>query len=161
MPKPFFQTLLLAICITLAVACSKEDNETNACRPTNVTMKVNGELQSFQAMGRGIDMGGSGYTLSLVLDRREMDTFREQGVAISLPYKKTGDHVIEHFNYHQYINSTSFDGDFINGDFTSKVITNTRTCFYAEFSGKLSDGNQEVIITEGKLSYEYEEPFDN
>lgn len=156
MPASFFPMLLLATGMPLLVSCSKDD-ATPACKPTNVTMKVNGELQSFQATGRGYDFG----TLSIVLDRRSANSnpFWEQGVSIELPYKKTGDNLIAHFYYHQYFNRVGFDGDFADGTFTSKVLVNTNTCFYAEFSGKLSDGNQEVIITEGKLSYTYEEPF--
>jgi hypothetical protein len=47
----------------------------------------------------------------------------------------------------------------VNSDFQSDVIINRNTCFYATFSAKLNDGNQEVIITDGKISYTYENPF--
>lgn len=158
MKKITFKTILTLLIVSL-FSCSNDDNE-QVCLETNVTMNVNGESQSFQAIGRGIDLRENGYQLHLNLDRRSNDPFREQGIAIILPYKKKGKNIIEQFIYHQYINGISFDGDFLDGEFESNVITNTSKCFYATFSGVLNDGNQEVIITNGSLSYEYEESFD-
>lgn len=152
---------LLILLMINFMSCSNDDDvNQQICLETNVTIRVDGEVQTFQAIGRGIDLRENGYELSINLDRRSNDPFREQGIAIILPYKMTGENIFEQFIYHQYIDSTPFDGDFLNGEFQSNVITNTNKCFYATFSGKLSDGNQEIIITEGKLSYEYENPFD-
>ncbi len=140
-------------------SCSKDDEPT-VCLPTAVNLTINGEKQSFQAIGRGIDLRQNGYELHLNLGRYSLEPYREQTIYIQLPYKKTGKNSIEVFQYHQYINQISFSGDFLNGDFESNVITNTSTCFYATFSGTLSDGNQQIVITEGSLSYKYEESFD-
>jgi len=140
-------------------SCSNNDDGTN-CPETHVTMTINGESQSFEAMGRGIDLRQNRYELHLNLDRRSNDPSREQGISIILPYKKTGANVIEQFIYHQYIDNVPFDGDFLDGEFQSNVMINTHECFYATFSGKLHDGNQEVTITKGELRYTYEEPFE-
>ncbi|WP_373058713.1 hypothetical protein [Zunongwangia sp. H14] len=98
-------------------------------------MTINGENQEFEVLGKGIDLRENGYRLQLNLDRRNNDPYREQGVSIVLPYQKTGKNIIERFNYHQYINAVAFNGDFINGELESTVLTNTRTCFSATFSG--------------------------
>lgn len=149
--------LILSLSIILT-GCS--DKQTGVCPEINVTMKVNGELQSFEVLGYGIDLTPNGHMLHLNLHRGSQDPFREQGIAIFLPYKKTGTNVIEQFIYHQYIDDMAFDGDFTDGEFESRVITNTNTCFYATFSGKLHDGTRQVVITEGTLSYTYVNPFE-
>lgn len=153
------KTILLAAClILLLTACSKDkQDEANQCRTTSITMKVNGELLSFQATGRS---AGMGVPLTVYAGRIVQSPYLEQSFSISLPYKETGDSLILNFNYHHYINSQSFNGDYNNGEISSKVITNKNTCIYLEFWGKISDGNQELIITEGKFSYTYEDPFD-
>lgn len=160
MKKIIQETIILNLIIVSLFSCANDDKNEQICLETNVTMTVNGESQSFQAIGRGIDLRENGYELQLNLDRRSNDPLREQGIAIILPYKKTGKNIIKQFIYHQYIDRISFDGDFKTGEFESNVITNTNKCFYATFSGTLNDGNQKVIITEGKLSYQYETPFD-
>ncbi|MFV0571059.1 MAG: hypothetical protein ACK5M1_01335 [Xanthomarina gelatinilytica] len=160
MKKILYNSTLLILILSTLYSCSNDDDNEQQCMETNVTMTVNGESQTFQAIGRGIDLRQNGYELHLNLDRRNTDPFREQGIVIILPYKKTGENIIEQFIYHQYIDNTPFNGDFLDGEFQSNVITNTNKCFYATFSGILNNGNQEVIITEGKLSYEYEKPFD-
>jgi len=153
--------LIFPVFFVLYISCSVDENAQN-CLETSVTMVVNGEMQTFEANAYGVDLNGNqGYTLQINLYRGSNNPFREQGIVILLPYKKTGENVIKNFNYHQYINGVAFNGDFINGEFQSKVITNSNSCFYATFSGKLNDGNQEVIITDGKVSYQYETPFDD
>lgn len=156
---PLFRILLFLLTLGLT-SCSKDDDSQQVCMETSVTMTVNGELQEFQALGRGIDLRQNGYLLQLNLDRRSTDRSREQTMVIRLPYKKTGENIIEEFLYRQYINGISFSGDLINEDFQSHVTTNTRNCFYATFSGKISDGNQEVIFSDGIVSFKYEPPFD-
>ena len=153
--------LFLIIAFTLSSCSDDDEKKPEPCLATNVTMVVNGELQSFQAQGRGIDAMQDGYRLSINLDRRSNDPYREQTIYIILPYKKTGQNIIQEFHYRQYINGVAFEGDFLDGTFECNIITNRNTCFYATFSGKLNDGNQEIIITGGKLSYQYETPFDN
>lgn len=158
--KPYFHNclLFLVFCI-LTIGCSNDDNST-ACRATSITMEINGEIQSFQAIGRGIDLRENGLELQLNLDRRSNNPFKQQTISVILPYRVTGENVITEFSYNQNIDNIEFSGDFVDGTFESKVLTNNRYCFYATFSGSLSDGNQELVIREGKLSFEYEIPFD-
>ncbi len=149
--------------VIVSFSCNKDDDNKEVildCQPTKITMVVNGETQTFQALGYGIDLTSEGYVLHLNGDRRSNDPFREQGIAIILPYKKTGQNVIKNFFYHQYINNASFDGDFTEGEFQCNVKINRKSCFLATFSGKLNDGKQEVIITDGVISYQYEDAFD-
>jgi hypothetical protein len=157
--KNLTSTTLLFLLFFGLLACSEEEEQT--CRVTNVTMTVNGEVQTFQAIGRGISLRQSGYELQLNFYRGSSSPFREQSIAMKLPYKKTGNNIIEQFIYNQYIDNVAFSGDFVEGELQSKVITNTSKCFYATFSGQLNDGNQVVVITDGSISYEYEESFDD
>lgn len=151
---------LLVFCFVFS-SCS-DDNSEPPCLETNVSMVINGELQNFYVLGRGIDLRQNGYELSLSFDRRNNEIpLREQGISIVLPYKKTGANLIESFYYHQYFDGVSFDGDFIDGEFESEVFVNRNTCFYATFSGKLNNGNQEIVITDGIISVEYDPPFEN
>ena len=155
--KVFFVLLVFT-----TFSCNKDDGDAPLnCKPTNISMVVNGKPQTFQAIGYGIDLWPQGYVLHLNADRRSNDPLREQGIAIVLPYKKTGKNVIDKFLYHQYIDNVSFYGDFTDGVFQCDVKINRNSCFYATFSGKLSDGNQEITITDGIISYQYEDPFDN
>lgn len=154
--------LFLSAIITFS-SCNKDDgdkDETASCQETEITMKVNGELLTFYAYGRGLDLRADDYELSLNFGRDQQNPVEEQRLNLYLPYKATGENIIEQFQYSQYINKTFFSGDFVNGELQSKVITNTENCFRMTFSGKLSDGTQEVVITEGKISYTYDEPFD-
>ena len=146
---------------TLLLACSKKNENQPACQPLKVSMVVNGDLQTFEVLGYGIDLTSKGHVLHLNLDRREYTPLREQTVFMTLPYKKTGKNVIDEFFYRQYINKVTFQGSFLEGEFESNVVTNNKYCIYATFSGKLSDGNQEVIITDGVVSYSYDTPFEN
>lgn len=127
---------------------------------TRVTMEINGEIQNFQAIGRGIDLRENGLELQLNLDRRSNNPFRQQTVSVILPYRTTGENTITEFYYNQNIDNTEFSGDFTDGSLKSNVLTNNRYCFYATFSGSLSDGIQELVIRDGELSFEYEIPFD-
>ncbi|MEK8180109.1 hypothetical protein WMW71_07125 [Flavobacterium buctense] len=150
---------LLLLLTVLTLSCSKEDNN-DVCLETNVSMVINGELQTFQTTGRGIDLNqDGGYTLRIWLSRGSSNPSLEQSILIVLPYQKRGDNVLDNFMYNQYSIGTTFNGDFSNGTIESKVITNSNTCFYATFSGTFNDGNQEFVITDGKLSYQYETPF--
>lgn len=161
--KPIMKFIFAFVSITL-IACSHDNNQevVSQCTPTNVSMVVNGELQTFQAYGRGIDIAENGYILSINIDRRNFGSTNEQGVYLQLPYKRTGKNLIEHFIYHQYVDNVVLDGDFVtDGNFTSEILVNRETCFLATFSGTLTDGNQEVEITNGVLSYTYETPFTN
>ncbi|RZJ50155.1 MAG: hypothetical protein EOO44_16935 [Flavobacterium sp.] len=155
----FFSILVITV-----FSCNKDDDNHKDkldCKPTTISMVVNGKPQTFQALGYGIDLSSKGYVLHLNGDQRSNDPLQERGIAVILPYKKTGKNIIDEFNYHQYINSVSFDGDFTDGIFECNVIINRNSCFYATFSGTLNDGKQEIIITDGIISYQYNDPFDN
>lgn len=143
-------TLLLAF---LLADCSKDTTDLNQCRATNASMKVNDELVTLVPNGKS---AGSGIPLTVWAQ----NPYMEQSFSITVPYKVTGNNRILGFNYHQYINGQSFDGQYVNGEIQGKVITNKNTCVYIEFSGKISNGSQELLITEGKYSYTYEDPFD-
>lgn len=160
MKNPLFIKGLLIILLITFNACSSDDDNVPVCYDTNPVITINGQVQAFQAIGRGIDIRPIGYELSINLDRRHNMPYREQSVSIKLPYKQTGENIIEAFNYSQYIDDISFSGDFLDGEFQSNVITNTNECIYATFSGVLSDGNQEITITNGILKYTYQNPFD-
>jgi hypothetical protein len=149
---------LFLIAITTSSCSNDDDNQ--PCYATDVTMTINGEFQSFQAYGRGIDIREGGYELQLNFYRGSNNPFSEQNLTVKLPYKARGENIFEGFLYSQYTNDTPFEGDFLDGELQSQVITNTSTCFYATFSGTLSDGNQEIVITDGELKYEYEDSFD-
>jgi len=153
---------LLLVMATFSCNRDNDNQEENLnCKPTSISMVVNGKPHTFQAIGYGIDLRSEGYVLHLNGDKRSNNPLSEQGIAVILPYKKTGKNVIDKFIYHQYVNNVSFDGDFTDGVFQSNVIINRNSCFYATFSGKLNDGKQEIIITDGIISYQYEDPFDD
>ncbi|WP_299254035.1 hypothetical protein [uncultured Lacinutrix sp.] len=157
--------LIILISFLLLNSCSDDDDDAiQTCPQTEIaSMKINGELKQFEINGRGIDLDndGSGHTLSLWLFtgvfQPQQDSY---AVTIELPYKKTGTNIIEGFNYFRVQNATSTEGDFVEGEFKSKVIVNTNSCFSASFSGHaIIDGN-EIVITEGIVKHVYDEPFD-
>ena len=77
-----------------------------------------------------------------------------------MPYKKTGHNVIDELLFIQYKDGNYIEGDLVNNDFHSDVMINRSTCFYATFSGKIDNDEEQIVITDGKLSWEYDEPFD-
>lgn len=157
--------LICMLLLVLLFSCHSDDDthDTPDCYPTFVSMKINGQSQTFLAVGYGISMNaGGGYTLGLNLDQSEsVGSSNHRAISIRLPYKLTGVNAIQHFEYISYWNDVAFHGDFTDGVFTSNVIINKNTCFLATFSGTLSDGNQQITITDGVLSYLYPDPFDN
>lgn len=154
-----FSKLFFLVSILTIFSCSKDDDG-QACMQTNTTLTVNGEVQSFQAIGRGISLRPNGYELSLNFYRNATDSSGDQNIALILPYKKTGKNSVEHFYYSQYLDQSYFQGDFTEGDFQINVLKNTSECFYATFSGKLTDGENQITIEQGTISYTYEESFD-
>lgn len=156
-----FKLLLISTLLSFT-SCSEDDvknDEYAGCLETEVRMIVDGEQQIFYTSGRGIDSRTDGYELQISIARDQQDPFAEQNIGIYLPYKATGENIVERFTYFEYKNNTLFSGDFVSGALESNVLTNTKYCFVMTFSGKLSDGNREVIITNGKISYMYEQAF--
>ena len=150
--------VLLFVLIISSLSCTKDENPPS-CQPTNVTMKINGETFTYQAIGRGISLKSWGYELQLNFYRGTNQPFTESGISLKLPFQATGKNIIQQFEYSQSVEQVYFIGDFTTGALESNVVMNTNNCFYATFSGNLNDGNQEIVITEGVISVEYEEPF--
>jgi hypothetical protein len=161
------QNIIFLIITILFISCSndekskKNDEDTQNCKEINISMVVNGEKQTYYVNQSGISLNSDGgYTLEIKMDRQENSDLRgKQGIDIILPYKKIGVNVIKNFIYHHYTDNFRIDGDFVTGEFQSVVVTNKNTCFYATFSGKLKNGNQEVIVTDGSISYQYYPSF--
>ncbi|MCF6133424.1 hypothetical protein [Flavobacterium wongokense] len=152
--------IILALTIaSLITACSSSDSQD--CQPTSITMKVNGELQTFEPIGRSIDLEGNGHRLQLDFHRGNSDPFSEQAVSLILRYKKTGQNVIEKIIYFHHTAGYSLDAEITQPQIQSNVEINRTTCFYATFSGTFTNGTLAEEITEAKVSYTYEEPFGN
>lgn len=154
-----YATLLFLILLSTTLSCSKDDESVEPCHATQITIKINGELHTFTPAGRGIDIiwETGGYDLMLrfygSIDRAN------ENLGLDMIYKKTGYNVIDKLRL------TLDDGEhvgvynLVNDDFESDVIINRSECFYATFSGKINDDGEELIITDGIISYEYDEPF--
>ena len=161
MKNILYLLLILTSSFTLS-SCSK-DNETPACpQSENISMKINGEFKQFQISGRGIDLDNdnSGHTLTLQLFSGviypQQDSYY---ITLKLPYKKTGNNIIEEFNYNRIQNLSSSEANFVLGELKSSVTVNKNTCFSATFSGRaIIDGN-EIIIIEGIINHVYSNPF--
>jgi len=156
-----FKILSFLLIITLLFSCNNDDTEETVCSGTHITLTINGEKQYFQAVGRGITLTNNGYVLEINLHRSigYLTSYSEQ-IYLSLPYKQTGENIIEEFKYLKQAQNEVIQGDFLDYTFNSFVTTNTATCFEASFSGVLNDGVNEVIITDGYIRYKYEDPFD-
>jgi hypothetical protein len=152
-------TRLFTLLLFIVTSCS--DNEiSNKCEQTNITILIDGELLTFEAISRGILLTSNGYKLTVGFNRRVESPLVEQNILITLPYKKTGKNIIKNFFYSQYKNSVYFEGDFINGELQSNVTKNSKSCFSTTFNGKLNNGTQDIVIESVKVSYQYQEPFD-
>ena len=160
MKKLSLKIVLFILILLSFISCSNDDSDQEVCLENKAVMKINGENQTFDVDGYGINARENGHVLILNLARRGNNPFREQFIIIRLPFKMTGENIIEQFAYSQNIDNTLFNGNYVNDEFESRVITNTDNCFYATFSGKISDGNQEITITDGLISHEYGTPFD-
>ena len=155
----FLNAVAYVFIFLLFVGCSKDD-EPQVCRETKVTMLINGELQTFEAIGRGIDLEENGYRLHLNFGSYEINPLVEYSFSIVLRYKKTGENIIEKVNYNQYVNNTGFSATLNQNEIQSYVETNTSWCFNGTFSGTFNDGNQQITISDAKISYTYNESFD-
>ncbi len=155
-------SLLVFISLFILNSCSNDD-EPSCPQTENISMKINGEIKQFEVNGWGIDLDNdnSGHTLTLWLEtgvfNPQQDSF---AITLKLPYKKTGNNIIEEFNYFSAQNATTHQGNFVQGELQSTVTVNKSTCFSATFSGRaIIDGN-EIIITEGIINHVYDDPFD-
>ena len=142
-------------------SCSNDDN-TYQCSEENSSMKINGEMQTFQTLGYGIDLvslNPISHKLQINL-YRSTDGLHQQNIYFIIPFKKTGKNKMTEFHYLENNNGQSFEGDFIDGEFTCNVKSNSNKCFYATISGKLTVNGQTVEIKDGIVSVIYETPFD-
>lgn len=158
MKKALFRTIFFLFISTI-FSCSDDDNE-QPCQETNVVMTNDGEVQNFEAVGRGISLRQNGYELTLKFRRSDENPFFEQHINLTLPYKKTGKNIVEHFNYREYADGILFERDLMLENIEINVIKNTDLCFYATFSGTILKDGELNIIEDGILSYSYEESFD-
>jgi len=161
--KKYLQALIIFVSLLILNCCS-DDDDSQTCPQTEIaSMEINDELKQFDINGRGIDLDndGTGHTLSLWLmtgvTQPQQDTY---AITIKLPYKQTGQNIIEEFNYFRVQNGTS-EIDFVaQGELESNVIVNTNSCFSATFSGSALLNGNEIIIEDGIVEHVYDEPFD-
>ena len=150
-----FSAILSAL--VFALSCSGGSSEPN-CEGSGITMKINGETQTFDCNGYGIDWNGHGHTLTLWFTRYTAPN-SYQNIYIEMPYRKTGANKFEKLQFGQSGDIEYFEGNFLSGQFESKITSNRTTCVSGTFSGRLSDGSQEIVITEGVLGNQYDEPL--
>lgn len=154
--------VMLFLGLFLASSCSK-DTEPQACPQTeNISMKINGEEKEFEMQGWGIEINkdGTGHTLQLVIASGVFSPSQDSySISMLLPYKKTGENIIEKFKYLRVQNATSAGGDFVPGNLQSTVTVNSSTCISMSFSGSLTIDGDEIIISEGIISHTYPKAF--
>lgn len=156
--------LLLCIFSVVIFSCS-DDDKSESCRATEISMKVNGELRKYVVAGWEINMtpdsdGGFHQQLGLQFYRDLNGTFSEEYLTLSMRYKRTGHNKIETMTLSRFDDEHTGEYSIVNDDFHDNVRVNRSTCFYATFSGKFIADGEEIVITEGEISEEYEEPFD-
>lgn len=162
--KKYLHLLMISISLPIFNCCSDDDDSQTCPQSEIASMEINDELKQFDVNGWGIniDNDGTGHTLSLQLMtgvfQPQQDTY---AITIKLPYKQTGNNIIEEFNYVRVQNGTSSEIDFVTqGELESNVIVNTNSCFSATFSGTVILNGNEIIIKDGIVEHIYDEPFD-
>jgi len=163
--KKHLHLIIIFISLIILNSCSDDDDDSQSCPQTEIaSMKINDEQKQFDINGWGIDSDndGTGHTLSLWLMtgvlQPQQDTY---AITIKLPYKQTGNNIIEELNYFRVQNGTSSEIDFVaQGELVSNVIVNTNSCFSATFSGSVFLDGNEIIIENGIVEHVYDEPFD-
>jgi hypothetical protein len=151
----------LCVIVIGITSCSDDDKEV-PCPQTSISAVINGVAYTFAEGGRGIDLRQNGYELRLNFyagTDANAETVRQFSLVV--PFEKTGKNLITELSYLQYDHEgNSISGDFAEQELTSDVLINRKSCFSATFSGKLTDNGQEISITNGKIDYLYDEPFD-
>lgn len=165
MKKKSFKILsLILICLTF-VNCSDDEYNfqvnQNSCRDTEVQMLIDGENYDWTTNTYGWEESPSDSDNITLFIRgiAENEEGLVRNITMRLPYKETGSDVIAHIEYSQTGNGEAFEGDSSEMNLESNVITNTANCFFTTFSTTVTDGNQEIIITNGSLSFDYPEPI--
>jgi hypothetical protein len=156
------KTTFVLICLLTILSCSDDESESvPKCLETNITVLIDGELQTFYAISRGISLTSNGYELVLGFYSSDEILLETQDIIIFLPYKKTGEHIIDSLYFKQYKNTTNFEGVIVNNELQSDVTINTNSCFSGAFKGKLNDGIKDITIESIQVNYLYDAPFDN
>ncbi|PKD17304.1 hypothetical protein APR41_18575 [Salegentibacter salinarum] len=164
--KKYLHFLIIFVSLPILNCCSDDDDDdSQTCPQTEIaSMKINGELKQFDVnrWGINIDNDGTGHTLALGLMtgvfQPQQDTY---AITIKLPYKQTGNNIIEEFIYLRVQNGTSSEIDFVaQGEIESNVLVNTNSCFSVTFSGSVMLNGNEIIIEDGIVEHIYDEPFD-
>ncbi len=154
--KIAIRALLLCVFSGAIFSCS-EDDSPPSCRATEISMKINGELHTFTTAGRGIDIiwetGQYDFDLDFYGDP-------EDYLSLNMLYKKTGHNVIDELTLSRFDEAHNGEYSLISDDFDSHVRINRSSCFYATFSGKFMADGEEMTVTDGIISWEYDEPFD-
>lgn len=156
--------VMFLTCLLLLYSCSKDaESEAPSCPQTeNISMRINGEEKQFEIQGWGIslDNDGTGHTLELLIVSGVYYPSQDSyAISIELPYKKTGDNLIEEFNYFRVKDTTSARGDFDPGNLQSSVNINSNTCISLSFSGTAIIDGKKIIISEGVIEHVYRDAF--
>lgn len=150
-------TITILISFFFLNSCSKEEDGLPCPQTENISMKINGEAMQFRAMGWGI---GQDETLELQIAAGVFSPEHNSWtLSLKLPYKKTGNNIINELHYSRVNNSTTLQGYFEPGDFQSQVTVNTKNCVSLTFSGSIVIDGNEIVITEGIINYVYPKPF--
>lgn len=158
--KPKFLSFFLIICLVFASCSGNDDEESVICIPNSMSMNINGGLVQFDESGTGINWDRE--RKIHILDQSfyyNSDAFGESYITYSVPHRVKGKNVFETFVFQTYLNGSLIEINLLNEDFESEVITNSDTCLYAIFSGKFTVNDQEIIITDGKASFIFENPI--
>jgi len=161
--RNILKILFLTLAPLFFFGCSDDDKKQEEvqqiCYPTNISMIVNGEFIEMAVMGRGLMLTPNGYILDMNFEYYLAEPNSVIHIRIELPYNKTGKDILNIFKFSTSTESGSSSVDLSNGEFTSEVISNNKNCFYCKFSGTLTKNGKTFEISEGVISYTYEEPF--
>lgn len=127
-------------------------------------MKINGEEKQFSVSGWGInlDNDGTGHTLEVQLTSGVISPQQNSySVTLIMPYRKTGNNIIEDLHYLRVDGATAIEGNFTQAGLQSKVTVNRNTCISTTFSGSATFDGNEVTITDGIIQHVYADPFEN
>lgn len=160
-----FLNLLIVFVSFLILNCCSDSDDSQTCPQTEIaSMEIDNKQKQFDINGWGIDLDndGTGHTLSLWLMtgvlQPQQDTY---SIIIKLPFKQTGNNIIEEFNYFSVQNGTSSEINFVDqGELVSNIMVNTNSCFSATFSGSVMLNGNEIFIEDGIVEHIYDEPFD-
>lgn len=155
---------MLFVSFLLLNSCSKNDEALPCPQTENISIKINGEEMQFQIMGWGIDLDrdGSGHTLSLMVVNGVFSPAQDSySITLKLPYKTTGENIIEELRYFRVQNASSVEGVLAPANLQSRVNVNTNTCISLSFSGSAVIDGIEIVISNGIINHVYADPFDN